>query len=213
MNTTATPAKWRRRPEERTPEILAAALDCFAKGGFSGTRLDDIAAAAGVTKGTLYLYFPNKEAIFKAVVRQSVLPTIALAEEHVTKATEPASVMLEWLLRRWQETSLPSQCAISKIVVAEAGSFPDLASFYLEEVVARGMHTVSSILRKGIERGEFRDFDVDNTTRCIVWPMLMSNLWQQSLGPYAETALDPVAFRKTLYDVLLRGLMRDPAAS
>ena len=171
MNTTATPAKWRRRPEERTPEILAAALDCFAKSGFSGTRLDDIAAAAGVTKGTLYLYFPNKEAIFKAVVRQSVLPTIALAEEHVTKATEPASVMLEWLLRRWQETSLPSQCAISKIVVAEAGSFPDLARFYLEEVVARGMHTVSSILRKGIERGEFRDFDVDNTTRCIVWPL------------------------------------------
>src|SRR5580698_8503513 len=177
--TTPTTARWRRRPEERAPEILAAALDCFAKGGFAGTRLDDVAAAAGVTKGTLYLYFPNKQALFEAVVRGAVLPVIEMAQEHVAQSQESAATLLEWLLRRWQETTLPTQCAISKIVVAEAASFPDLARFYLDEVVARGMTTVGRVLRLGIERGEFRPVDIENTARCIVWPMLMANLWTQ----------------------------------
>src|ERR1700749_1394744 len=110
-------ARWRRRPEERTPEILAAALECFAKGGFSGTRMDDVAAAAGVTKGTLYLYFPNKEALFEAVVRSGVLPILEMAQDHVAQSDQSAPELLEWLLRRWQETTLPTHCAISKIVV------------------------------------------------------------------------------------------------
>jgi AcrR family transcriptional regulator len=212
MNETTPPTtRWRRRPEERGPEILAAALECFAKSGFAGTRMDDVAAAAGVTKGTLYLYFPNKEALFEAVVRGAVLPVITMAQEHIEQSTESASALLEWLLRRWQESSLPAQCAISKIVIAEAGSFPSLARFYLEEVVARGLTTVGAILRLGIERGEFRSVDVENVTRCIVWPMLMANLWTQSLGIYAD-GIDLIAFRQTHYDLLLRGLIPDDAA-
>jgi AcrR family transcriptional regulator len=213
MNETTPPtARWRRRPEERGPEILAAALECFAKSGFAGTRLDDVAAAAGVTKGTLYLYFPNKEALFEAVVRSAVLPVIAFAEEHIAQSTESAAALLEWLLRRWQERSLPAQCAISKIVIAEASSFPTLARFYLDEVVARGLTTVSAILRMGIERGEFRPIaDIENVTRCIVWPMLMANLWTQSLGIFAD-GIDLIAFRQTHYDLLLRGLLPDDAA-
>src|SRR6185437_8958824 len=135
-------AKFRRRPEERTSEILAAALECFAKGGFAGTRMDDVAAAAGVTKGTLYLYFPNKQALFEAVVRGAMLPVLEMAQEHIEQSQENASALLEWLLRRWQETSQPAQSAITKIIVAEAGSFPDLARFYLDEVVTRGLRTV-----------------------------------------------------------------------
>jgi AcrR family transcriptional regulator len=209
--TTPATTRWRRRPEERTPEILAAALECFAKGGFAGTRMNDVAAAAGVTKGTLYLYFPNKQALFEAVVRSAMLPVLTMAQEHIEQSQESASELLEWLLRRWQETTLPTQCAISKIVVAEASSFPDLARFYLDEVVSRGLTTVSSILKLGIERGEFRPIDIENVTRCIVWPMLMANLWTQSLGIYAEH-IDLIEFRKTHYDLLLRGLTPDDAA-
>src|ERR1700742_4036667 len=95
--------RWRRRPEERTPEILAAALDCFARGGFSATRMDDVARAAGVTKGTLYLYFPNKQALFEAVVRGAMLPVLEMAQDHIAQSQESASALLEWLLRRWQE--------------------------------------------------------------------------------------------------------------
>jgi AcrR family transcriptional regulator len=203
-----TPARWRRRPEERTPEILAAALECFAKGGFAGTRLDDVASAAGVTKGTLYLYFPNKEALFEAVVRSAVLPVLEMAQEHVAESNDTAPELLEWLLRRWQETTLPTHCAISKIIIAESASFPDLARFYLDEVVGRGLTLVGGVLKLGIERGEFRPLDIENTARCIVWPMLMANLWSQSLGLYAET-IDLKQFRATHYDMLLRGLLRD----
>ncbi|HEX3969770.1 MAG TPA: TetR/AcrR family transcriptional regulator [Stellaceae bacterium] len=212
MNDTNTQtARWRRRPEERTPEILAAALECFAKGGFAGTRMDDVAAAAGVTKGTLYLYFPNKQALFEAVVRGAMLPVLDMAQEHIAQSRASASELLEWMLQRWQETSLPAQCAITKIIIAEAGSFPDLARFYLDEVVTRGMRMVRSIIQLGIARGEFRAVDIENATRSVVWPMLMASLWTQSLGIYAEQ-IDLSAFRKSHYDMLLRGLLDDGAA-
>src|ERR1700744_4182649 len=172
-----TTVRWRRRPEERTPEILAAALECFARGGFARTRLEDVASAAGVTKGTLYLYFPNKQALFEAVVRTAMLPVLEMAQEHIEQSQETASELLEWFLRRWQETSLPAQSASTKIIVAEAGSFPDLARFYLDEVVSRGLKTVRAILTLGIKRGEFRAVDIENATRSVVWPMLMASLW------------------------------------
>ncbi|HWE72253.1 MAG TPA: TetR/AcrR family transcriptional regulator [Stellaceae bacterium] len=203
-------AKFRRRPEERTPEILAAALEGFAKGGFAGTRMDDVAAAAGVTKGTLYLYFPNKLALFEAVVRGAMLPVLEMAQDHVEQSSQTATELLEWLLQRWQETSLPAQCAITKIIIAEAGSFPDLARFYLDEVVARGMRTVTGIIKLGIARGEFRPVDIENATRSVVWPMLMASLWTQSLGIYAEN-IDLTAFRQSHYDMLLHGLRSEDA--
>src|SRR6201987_6417241 len=91
--------RWRRRKEARPGEILSAALSCFAEHGFAATRLDDVAQRAGVTKGTLYLYFPNKEELFKAVVRQALVPNIARSEGMVGGATEPASLILERLLK------------------------------------------------------------------------------------------------------------------
>ena len=86
--------RWRRRKEERPAEIIAAALETFAERGFAATRLDDIATRAGVTRGTLYLYFPSKEELFKAVVRQSIVPIIARGEEMVAQSQEPSSALL-----------------------------------------------------------------------------------------------------------------------
>jgi AcrR family transcriptional regulator len=134
-----------------------------------------------------------------------MLPVLEMAQDHIEQSSETASELLEWLLRRWQETSLPAQCAITKIIIAEAGSFPDLARFYLDEVVARGLQTVRRIITQGIARGEFRQVDIENATRSVVWPMLMASLWTQSLGIYAE-AIDLTAFRQSHYDMLLRGL-------
>src|ERR1700751_6288119 len=91
--------RWRRRKDARPAEILTAALDCFAERGFAATRLDDVAQRAGVTKGTLYLYFDSKEELFKAVVRQALVPNIARSEAMVGDATEPASLILERLLK------------------------------------------------------------------------------------------------------------------
>src|SRR6516165_5711893 len=104
--------RWRRRKEDRPGEILAAALACFAERGFAATRLEDVARRAGVTKGTLYLYFPNKEELFKAVVRQAVVANIVLGEALFEHSSEPAPVVLEQLIARLQAAMVAPASAI-----------------------------------------------------------------------------------------------------
>src|SRR3954462_9440261 len=87
-------ARWRRRKEARPGEILDAALDCFAERGFAATRLEDVAARAGVTKGTAYLYYASKEDLFKAVVRGYLVPVIASLEA-AADAPGPVFPLLE----------------------------------------------------------------------------------------------------------------------
>src|SRR5581483_6817786 len=131
-------ARWRRRKEDRPGEIIAAALACFAERGFAATRLDDVARRAGVTKGTLYLYFPNKEELFKALVRKELLPNIELLE--AAAGPLPATVVIERLLDLWAGHIAPSRVAVlPKLIIAEAGNFPDLAKFYLDEVIHRAL--------------------------------------------------------------------------
>src|SRR5690348_12990385 len=140
-----TPAtRWRRRKEARPAEILDAALACFAERGFAATRLDDVAKCAGITKGTLYLYFPNKEELLKAVVRQAIVANIARGEELVAESAEPAPVLLERIIHHWAELIATPASAIPKLVIAEAGNFPDIARFYLDEVVNRGRELIRS---------------------------------------------------------------------
>src|ERR1700741_2219013 len=130
--------RWRRRKEERPAEIPAPALEAFAERGFAATRLDDIAERAGVTRGTLYLYFPSKEELFKAVVRQSIVPIIARGEAMVAPSHEPAAALLgNRLLSIPATMGNPPASAIPKLVISEARNFPDLAEFYLAEVVRR----------------------------------------------------------------------------
>src|SRR5262245_14190373 len=103
--------RWQRRKEARPAEILSAALACFAERGFTATRMDDVAARAGVTKGTVYLYFENKEELFKALVRSLLLPNIQRLEE-AASADLPASAFLERLLATWVEQVYPSPASV-----------------------------------------------------------------------------------------------------
>src|SRR4051794_35863816 len=125
--------KWARRKEARPAEILDAALACFAERGFAATRLDDVAKRAGVTKGTLYLYFPNKEELFKEVVRQAIIANIARGEALVAESSAPAPVLLEQVLRQWALAIPTPASAIPKLVIAESGNFPDITRFYVDE--------------------------------------------------------------------------------
>src|SRR6476659_1734794 len=125
-----TKPRWERRKDARPQELLEAAIDLFVERGYAATRLEDVARRAGVSKGTLYLYYENKDELFKAVVRGSIVPVIGEAEASVS--------------------------GIIKLVTAEAGNFPELASFYQEEVINRGTRATASMLERGIARGEFR---------------------------------------------------------
>jgi AcrR family transcriptional regulator len=205
---TAPTQRWRRRKEARPGEILGAALACFAERGFAATRLDDVAQRAGVTKGTVYLYFPNKEELFKAVVAQALVPNLERGEALLSEAGDPqsAAALLAALIRGWAELARSPASAIPKIVVSEAGNFPDLARFYREEVVYRGMALFRRVLQIGIASGEFRDVNIDDAVPCIVAPLLLAMLWRHSLGRHGPAGFDLDALCRTHLQLLLDGL-------
>jgi AcrR family transcriptional regulator len=209
----AAAVRWRRRKQARPAEILTAALASFAERGFAATRLEDVAQRAGVSKGTLYLYFPNKAELFKAVVAQALVPNLERGEALLDNAAQSAARLLERLMRGWTELAHSPAGAIPKIVVSEAGNFPDLARFYREAVVDRGMALLRRVLRLGIDRGEFRaGIDIDDTARCIVAPLLLAMLWRHSFGRCepdggeGSGGFDPDALCATHLRLLLDGL-------
>jgi AcrR family transcriptional regulator len=204
--TRATTARWRRRKEARPGEIAEAALACFAERGFAAASLEDIAARAGVTKGTLYLYFPNKEALFKAVVRQALVPRIAAFEANI-RAGDPASRQLADFIAAWPDfVATPHLAILPKLVVAEAGNFPDLAQFYLKEVIGRARRLVVAILRRGIASGEFRRVNPNAAFFSVVAPLLLTVLWRHSFERHDRRRLDVAALCKTHTTILLSGL-------
>jgi AcrR family transcriptional regulator len=209
---TAQAQRWHRRKEARPGEILGAALTCFAERGFAATRLDDVAQRAGVTKGTLYLYFPNKEELFKAVVAQGLVPILERGEALLSKADErraepgSAAALLAELIRGWAELARSPASAIPKIVISEAGNFPDLARFYREQVVDRSMALMRRVLQLGVARGEFRAVELDDTVRCIFAPLLLAILWRHSLGRHELAGFDLDALCETHLQLLLDGL-------
>jgi AcrR family transcriptional regulator len=204
------PPTRRRRKEARPREILRAALETFADKGFAATRLDDVARRAGVGKGTLYLYFSSKEELLKAVVREALVPNIARAERlaagHAGSSAELLRLIFELAARRVSRSRLS---AIPKLVLAEASNFPDLAKFYLDEVISRGFALLGGIVRRGIERGEFRAVDIDNTARLLIAPLLFLALWRHSFARVAPMPLDPIAYCRAHLDLALRGLLRE----
>jgi AcrR family transcriptional regulator len=203
--------RFRRRKDARPGEVIEAALACFAERGFAATRLDDIAAKAGVSKGTVYLYFPSKEELFKAVIRETVLPNLVQAEALLDSTDVPSADYLRRLLEFMTGRMASSPVGIiPKLIITEAGNFPDIARFYLDNVVHRGFALIGRILERGIARGEFRAMDVRSTTFCVLAPVLLTALWRHSLGRYEPDALDPQALWRTHVDLLLRGLMQEP---
>jgi AcrR family transcriptional regulator len=201
-----TVSRWRRRKEARPDEILAAALASFAERGFAATRLEDVAARAGISKGTLYLYFKGKEELFEAVVRATLVPNLERLEVLTASFEGSSARLLERLLLTIAGVVDSRVGAIPKLVIAEAGNFPDLARFYLDEVVRRGLRLIGTILRRGIERGEFRPVDVDHTVFCVIAPMLIAALWKNSLEPHDDAPLDAQALARAHLELLLRGL-------
>lgn len=206
-----TSARWVRRKEARPGEILEAALALFVDKGFASTKMEDIARKAGVTKGTPYLYFSNKEDIFKAVVREAMLPNLERAEQLWRNHDGGAFQLIERVLTGWWEGICLTQfCGICKLVVAESGNFPELAQFFYEEVVARGQKLIEAAIQQGVASGEFRQMDVHNSMRVLFAPALMSMIWEHSLGKCEQQPIDKERFFACYLDFLRHGLMQLP---
>jgi AcrR family transcriptional regulator len=202
----------RRRKDARPNEILAAALALFGEKGFAATRLDDVAARAGISKGTVYLYFPTKEDLFRAVLRQDLLPNIAAMEAEVAAHAGSSSELMRRIAGRLHHVLTTDLTVIPKLVLAESGNFPAIARIYADEVVQRGMTMLAGILTRGMERGEFRRLDPAAVVPGIVAPFLVMALWKHSLARHTAIRMDPLAVLETHIDLLLRGLTTEPLA-
>jgi AcrR family transcriptional regulator len=210
---TKTEPRWERRKESRPAELMEAALDLFAEKGYVATRLDDVAQRAGVSKGTLYLYFDSKEDLFKAVVRQGLVPAIVEAEKLVERFEGSAAELFRQLVLGWWKVIGDSRLsAIPKIMISEARNFPEIADFYHEEVIQRGSGMFVRALERGVATGEFRDVDVRYATRVLSSPLVMLAVWKHSLGCCEREQADPQVFLETYLDLALRGLATPEAA-
>lgn len=196
----------RRRKDARPSELTAAALELFAERGFAATRLDDVAALAGVPKGTLYLYFDSKEALFKAVIEQGIVPLFAAAEEEMAQHEGSAIELLRYLCNAWwQQIGTTPLAGVPKLIISESRNFPEIAQYYHDNVIVRGRRMIRSVLQRGIERGEFRELDIETTIDVIFAPLLMLVIWQSSFR-FCGHETDPEAFLDLHFDLLIRGL-------
>jgi len=211
MSSTETPLphKRERRKEARPGELLDAALDLFVEKGFAATRSEEVAVRAGVSKGTLFLYFPSKEELFKAVVRENMVRHQTEGAEEIARFEGPTAELLEYLmLEWWRRYGATKASGISKLVMSEASNFPDLARFFQDEVVTPGHAVIRSVLQRGVDRGEFRAVDLDLTVHSVLAPLLFLVTWKHSMAPCCPSTqqIDPETFIRHHTDLLVRGL-------
>jgi AcrR family transcriptional regulator len=198
--------RWERRKDARPQELLAAALDLFVERGYAATRLDEVAAHAGVSKGTLYLYFENKEELFQAVVRENMVPPLVDAEEMIEQFQGHSSELLKLCIYGWwQRIGATKLSGISKLMMAESGNFPEVARFYHEEVVTRGEALIARIVERCIALDEFRPVDPVTATHVIIAPVLMLTMWRHSLHSCHLDPIEPNNFLDCLIDLLTHG--------
>jgi len=201
--------RWRRRKDARPEEIVAAALDVFVERGFARTKLEDVARRAGVTKGTIYLYFENKEALFKALIRQTIVPVIAQGEELARSFTGSARDLFERLVREyWRLVGETSLVGIPKLMMAEANNFPELARFYYEEVVTRGHRLMAGVLERGIKAGEFRPVNVAVATKLAMAPVMHAVIARRAFSACMPEGFDVGKYLDTHIDLYLHGISK-----
>jgi AcrR family transcriptional regulator len=201
--------RWRRRKTARPREILAAAIEQFVEHGYAATRLEDVAHRAGVTKGTMYLYFASKEALFKAAVKASLVADIARGERLLEEHAGSARDLLAKVITTWHDAMAHTPAAgIPKLMIAEAARFPELGRFYYDEVVKRGHRLVGRVIRMGIARGEFRRVDVERAVRLAIAPILLGMVMDRSLHACAGERMDTGEMLHLHLELFLRGIER-----
>jgi AcrR family transcriptional regulator len=194
--------------------LLDAALDLFVEKGFAATRSEEVAMRAGVSKGTLYLYYPSKEELLKEVVRQNVVNRIAEGVDLVRDYEGSSAELLAKVLRLWwQRVGEPRTSGILKLMISEARNFPEIAQFYVDEVIRPSNAMLSQLLQRGIDGGEFRPIVVADVVHALVTPLLFMIMNKHSLAACAVGGLrDPVAVIEAQIDLALNGLRMMPAA-
>lgn len=207
--TTEIKPRWTRRKDSRPQELLSAALDLFVEHGYAATKLSEVAQVAGVSKGTLYLYFENKEELFKAVVRETIVPNIAEAEQLIVEFEGPTRELFKRLICTWFENINTNKLSgIAKLMFAESSNFPELAEFYRVEVIDRNELMLIQLLNRGMLSGEFKQLDLAVVPKIITAPIIMMMLWNTS---FKSCAIEPILtenYIESYVDIMLAGLLK-----
>lgn len=196
--------------EERMRTIRVAALDVFAAQGFAAARLDDVARAAGVAKGTIYLYFKSKDDLFEAIVKSTIGVVLANFEQVVAVSPAPASEMLR-MMGRVIATAIEDgdRRRVLHLVLSEGARFPAIADFYHREIISRGMRLMRVIIAKGIDSGEFKSDELARFPQLAMAPALVAVIWAV-VFERIET-LDASAMLEAHFDLLLRAITKFPS--
>ena len=203
-------ARWRRRKAARPQEILDAALTLFAQKGFAATRLEEVAARAGVSKGTIYLYFESKEAVFKALVQEKLGTRIGGFTEMLRAYEGSSAELLTLLLRNFGTIVSNSELVVlPKIVISEAGNFPELARMYREEIVSRGLGLLGEVIERGTRRGEFKKIPKEHAARMAAAPLLMIAIWRTTFEKFDDEPYDYQGLVEAHIATLLQGLAKE----
>ena len=212
-STPSVAVKRERRKEARPGELLDAALDLFVEKGFAATRAEEVAARAGVSKGTLFLYFQSKEELFKAVVRENISGRFTEWNAEFEEFDGDSAAMLTYCMNAWWErVGATKASGITKLMMSEAKNFPDLADFYQHEVIQPGQTLIRRILQRGMDRGEFRQLDLDYAVYSVIAPMIYLVLAKHSMNVCmrADQLIEPGKYIASQLATLLYGMSLSP---
>jgi AcrR family transcriptional regulator len=192
----------RNRKDDRSQEIMAAAFEEFAAKGYAGTRLEDVASRAKVSKGLPYLYFKTKEELFKAVVRSVITSHFdVMREEMDTTALSVEDFLKGPFLSFIQELVCSKRVFIVRLLIGEGHKHPELTKFYFDTVVARGLETLTRLIDRGVESGEFRETGLRAFPQLLIAPMLLAVIWRALFERHHH--LDTDAMLKTHIDLIV----------
>jgi AcrR family transcriptional regulator len=188
------------RREKRRAAILAAALEEFAARGFADTRLDDVARRARIAKGTIYLYFRDKETLFQELVREMLGPLVGTIEAAPLRDL-PIRAVVEMIVDVFvNEIYGTRRKDVIRLIIAEGPRFPKLAEVYYREVIARVLPVIRARLALAVERGELRQNALARFPQLLVAPAIVAIIWNGLFGRFAP--LEVREFMRAHLDVL-----------
>ena len=202
--------KRERRKEARPGELLDAALDLFVEKGFAATRAEEVAARAGVSKGTLFLYFQSKEELFKAVISENIAGRFTEWNAEFAAFDGSSADMLLYAMNMWWERIGATRASgITKLIISEAHNFPEVTAFYQTEVIQPGQALIRRILQRGVDRGEFAVDDMDHAVYSVIAAMVFLVMSKHSVGACvpADRPLDPKRYIESQAGIILNGLL------
>lgn len=197
----------RRSPQaERHAQILDAAFEVFAANGYEAARMDDVAKRANIAKGTIFLHFRDKKALFRAVLCRLIHPLPAVGKAQPQEPSGKSQGTLRDLLSRLYVDVVGNKKAraLLRLLIAEGEKFPDLPQIYFQQIIAPGASAIGVVVDKGVASGEFRATDAQRFPQILVAPAILAVVWILLFG--GRHGLDLEAYREAHLDFVMRGL-------